>query len=187
MKRLLALFLLAAAIPAQAATLDGYTLPDTYPVTGQSLVLNGMGIRTLTIFQVKVYVAGLYLAQKNANPQAIMASTTPKVVLMQFLHTASKADIEKEYREGEAKNCGHGECSDAEKPDFERLIAATPGRAVGQTLTYIVTAKGLQVLADNQVVGTFNNPALANRILNGFIGANPPSADLKAHLLGASG
>ena len=178
-------FLLAAG-PSPAATLDGLTLADTYPVQGQTLVLNGMGIRTLTVFHVRVYVAGLYLAQKNQSAQAIMASSTPKVVLLQFLHTASKSDIEKEYREGEQKNCGHGECAPADAADFERMIAATPGFAVGDTLTYVFSAKGMTVLANNKPIGEFSNPDLSRRMLASFIGPYPPSEDLKRQLLGAA-
>lgn len=183
---LLAVCGLGLAGPGRAASISGLSLPDTYPLAGQTLMLNGLGIRTLTIFKVKVYIAGLYVAQKSRDARAIMASPGPKVVLMRFLHAASKADIEKQYREGEAKNCGHGECAPSDKDDFERLIAATPGGAVGDTLTYVCTQRGMRVLFNGKQVGDFANPDLAVRILAGFIGDNPPSEDLKAHLLGAA-
>ncbi len=182
----LILLLTMFATGASAATFSGYTLPDTYPSAGQTLVLNGMGLRTLTIFNVRVYVAGLYVAQKSPDAKAIFASRTPKIVLMQFLHTASKADIEKQYREGETKNCSHGECAPADEGDFEKLIAATPAAAVGDTLTYICTTAGLRVLFNNKEIASFANPDLALRILIGFIGDKPPSEDLKAHLLGTA-
>ena len=189
MKRRLALLALCGLVlagPGQAASISGLSLPDTYPLAGQTLMLNGLGIRTLTVFKVKVYVAGLYVAQRNRDARAILASPGPKVVLMQFLHAASKADIEKQYREGEAKNCGHGECNPSDKDDFERLIALTPGAAVGDTLTYVCTQRGLRVLFNNKPVADIANPDLATRILAGFIGSNPPSEDLKAQLLGAA-
>ena len=186
MKRLVATILLAASfvLPARAAMIDGVGLPDTYPVEGQTLVLNGIGLRTLTIFNVRAYVAGLYLPRKSGDANAILASPGPKVLLMQFLHSASKAQVEHQYREGENNNCGHGECSQADAADFERLVAATPGAEVGDTLTYIVTKPGLRVLFNNRPIGDFANPDLAARVLSGFIGAKPPSEDLKAHLLG---
>ena len=190
MKRKLAMLALcgglALAEPGRAASISGYSLPDTYPLAGQTLALNGLGIRTLTILRVKVYVAGLYLAQKNRDARAILASPGPKVILMQFLHAASKADIEKQYREGEAKNCGHGECPQADQGDYDRLIALTPAAAVGDTLTYVCTQRGLRVLFNNKQVGEIANPDLAMRILAGFIGNSPPSEDLKASLLGAA-
>ena len=176
---------LTLGVASQAATMGGVTLPDTYPAGGQSLVLNGIGIRTLTIFNVKVYVAGLYVAQRSGDARAIMASPGPKVILLQFLHSASKSDIEKQYREGEARNCGHGECDPADEADYERLIAATPAAAVGDTLTYILSPRGVRVLVNNRQIAEFANPVLALRLLAGFIGPTPPSEDLKRHLLGA--
>lgn len=169
----------------QAATLGGVTLPDTYLAGGQSLVLNGIGIRTLTIFNVKVYAAGLYVAQRSGDARAILASPGPKVIVLQFLHAASKSDIEKQYREGEARNCGNGGCDPADEADFERLIAATPAAAVGDTLTYVLSPRGVRALVNNRQIGEFANPDLAVRLLAGFIGPTPPSEDLKRHLLGA--
>ena len=191
MKRRLALLALCGlalglAGPGRAASISGLSLPDTYPLAGQTLVLNGLGIRTLTIFRVKVYLAGLYVTQRSRDARAILASPGPKVILMQFLHKASKEDVESQYREGEAKNCGHGECNPSDKDDFERLIALTPGAAVGDTLAYICTRRGLRVLFNNKQVADIANPDLAMRILAGFIGNNPPSDDLKAQLLGAA-
>jgi hypothetical protein len=186
MKRLLALLMLSLCLapPGHAATVNGATLPDTYPLPGQTLMLNGIGVRTLTIFSVRAYVAGLYLPQPNHDARAILASPGPKVILMHFLHSASKAEIERQYREGENRNCGHGECSRANEADFERLVAATPAAAVGDTLTYIFTANGMRVLANNRPIGDFANRELAFHMLAGFIGDRPPSQTLRDQLLG---
>ena len=188
MKRRLALLALCGLVlagPGRAASISGLSLPDTFPLAGQTLVLNGLGIRTLTIFKVKVYLAGLYVAQRSRDGRAILASPGPKVILMQFLHKASKEDVEKQYREGEARNCGHGECNPSDKNDFERLVALTPGAAVGDTLAYVCTQRGLRVLFNGKPVADIANPELAARILAGFVGNYPPSEDLKAQLLGA--
>ena len=176
--------LLAWALPARAATISGVSLPDSYPLAGQTLVLNGIGIRTVTILSVRAYVAALYLPQRNKNAAAILASKEPKVLLMQFLHSASKSQVERQYREGEEKNCGHGECPQADQADFERLVTVTPAASVGDTLTYIYTDKGVRVLSNNRQIADIPNPDLAVRLLMGFIGPTPPSEDLKSHLLG---
>jgi hypothetical protein len=186
MSRVLGLLLLSLCLasPGRAATMDGASLPDTYPVPGQTLILNGMGIRTLTIFSVKAYVAGLYLTQPSHDARAILTSPGPKVLLMQFLHAATKAQVERQYREGETKNCGRGECAPSDAADFERLVAATPGAAVGDTLTYIFTPRGVRALSNGRIIGDFANPDLALHLLASFIGDKPPSEDLKDHLLG---
>ena len=80
---------------------------------------------------------------------------------------------------------GQGGCSQSDAADFERLIAVTPAAAVGDTLTYVLTPKGVRALSNNCAIGEFANPDLGLRLLAGFIGDVPPSADLKRHLLGA--
>ena len=172
---------------ASAATLAGATLPDSYPVDGQNLVLNGIGLRTLTIFNVKVYVVGLYLPRPSHDAQQILASPGPKVILLKFLRSGSKAQVEKQYREGEARNCGNGGCAVSNQADFERLVAAAPGVNAGDTSTYIFTSRGVRVLANTRLIGDFANPDLAYHLLAGFIGANPPSQELRSSLLGLAG
>ena len=60
---------------ASAAQLQGVQMPDQVQVEGKTLVLNGMGIRKATIFHVKVYIAGLYMEKKSADPKAILGSS----------------------------------------------------------------------------------------------------------------
>lgn len=186
MIKLLVSALMAAcfATAAQAATLDGVTLPDSYPVESQKLVLNGLGARTYTIFNIKGYVAALYLAKPSHDPQEIFTSPTPKVIILHFLHDASKADVEKEYRLGETVNCGSGGCDPADKGDFEHLISVAPGVKAGDTTTYVFTSRGVRVLANNAQIAEFANKDLGFRLLSGFIGPHPPSDDLRQHMLG---
>ncbi len=181
------LALMLAAGAARAATLDGITLPDHYQVGGQSLVLNGIGVRTVTLLNVRIYVAGLYLPQPNHDAAQILGSTGPKVILLQYLHGGSKTEVQEEYRKGEQVNCGGGGCAQADAGDFDRLVAAAPGVKVGDTTTYIITNQGLQVLANNAPIGNFTNKDLGFRILSGFIGPHPPMESLKSRLLGLAG
>ncbi len=172
------------ATSAAAATLDGVTVPDTYTVNGQSLVLNGFGLRTLTILRIKAYVAGLYLPRPSHDAQRILASKEPKVILLKFVRAASKARVEKQYRQGESDNCGDGACDPADEKDFERLVAAAPGVEAGDTSTYVFTGETVQVLANGRLINQFTNPDLAYRLLAGFIGSRPPSQELRRRLLG---
>jgi hypothetical protein len=186
MRRIFASLLILScfAVSASAATLEGVTLQDTFPVEGQTLKMNGIGLRTLTIFNVKVYVAALYLATPSHDAKRILASTTPKVIRLQFLHAGSKADIEKQYRAGQRTNCGDGSCAGSDAAAFDRLVAAAPAVNVGDTSTYIFTSKGVRVLANDRPLIELNNPDIAYHLLEGFIGAHPPSASLRAALLG---
>jgi hypothetical protein len=178
------LLLVLATRPAPAATLEGVTLPDTWPVDGQSLVLNGIGLRTVTIFHVRAYVAGLYLVRRSQDAAQILASPDPKVIVLQFLHAGSKAQVEHSYREGEANNCGHGECDPSDAADFDRLVAVAPAVEPGDTSTYVITHRGVTVYANGRMLIAFANRDLALRLLIGFIGPHPPSQELKRQLLG---
>ena len=169
---------------ASAATLDGVTLPDSYPVQGATLHLNGIGVRTLSVFAVRIYVAGLYLEHPSHDASQILASPEPKIIILQYLHAGSKQEVEKEYRAGEMTNCGSGGCAASDKDDFERLVAAAPAVKVGDTSTYIISQNGLRVLANNRDIGTYNNRDLGMRLLAGFIGERPPSQELRTALLG---
>ena len=169
---------------ARAATLAGATLPDTYTVDGQVLRLNGIGLRSMTILNVHIYVAALYTAVPAHDARTIETAASPKVLLLQYIHGGSKEQVEEEYRKGEALNCGHGECAKADEPDFNRLIAVAPAVKFGDTTTYIATSKGLRVLANDKPLIEIANPDLGIRVIDGFIGAHPPMESLRASLLG---
>jgi Chalcone isomerase-like len=172
------------ASSAAAATLAGMTLPDTYTVDGRTLVLNGIGVRTLTIFAIRAYVAGLYLTQPSHDATQILASNDPKVLILKFVHGASKQRVENHYRAGEANNCRDGACDPSDKSDFERLVAAAPAVKPGDTTTYIFTGPHVRVLANDRLIDEFTNQDLAFHLLAGFIGAHPPSQKLRRQLLG---
>lgn len=170
--------------PGSAATIENVTLPDTYNVDGQSLLLNGIGLRTVTIFNVRVYVAGLYLPAHDHDAQQILRSPGAKVIMLQFIHSGSKSQVEHQYREGEANNCGDGGCKDSDKVDFERLVAAAPAVNPGDRSIFVFNGNHVRVYANDRKIADFVNADLAYQLLAGFIGKHPPSRSLRSHLLG---
>ena len=75
-----------AASPA-ATEVAGITYPAQQTVAGQTLSLNGAGVRYR--FVVRVYTAGLYLSTTARTPQAVMAAPGPK-----RLHVVMLRDID---------------------------------------------------------------------------------------------
>ncbi len=94
---------------SRAAELAGVTMPATATVGGEALVLNGMGIRKAYL-TIKVYVAGLYLKTKSSDAEAILKTTTPKRLDMEFKMVVERAKIveawEKGYKDNCTKSCG---------------------------------------------------------------------------------
>ena len=69
------LIALTLALPLLAATLAGVKMDDSTAVNGQSLVLNGVGLRKKLF--IKVYVGALYLPAKQSNPATVLATDEP--------------------------------------------------------------------------------------------------------------
>jgi hypothetical protein len=66
-------------------------MPDTQQVTGKTLALIGLGLRTKCI--VKVCVARLYVKHKPSDPNTIIKGDAPKRLVLQFVHGASKGQM----------------------------------------------------------------------------------------------
>ena len=79
MRRLLFIALLLGFVTASvdAKQIGGVNLPNTLQAGAKDLVLNGAGFRTKWMF--KIYVGGLYLLQKEREPQKIIIADEPMV------------------------------------------------------------------------------------------------------------
>src|SRR5436305_6954485 len=97
-----ALLALSLTLPAGAGTLAGVTLPDKAEVKGQSLTLNGLGLRTK--FFIKVYVGGLYLPQKEKAAAKVLSEDVPRRMVMHFLYGVNKDQMCDAWSEGLAQN-----------------------------------------------------------------------------------
>jgi hypothetical protein len=134
-----------------------------------------------------VYVAGLYVARRTRDAREIVGSPTPKVLLLQFLHSGSRERVQQQFRNGEVVNCGGGGCNPDDQADFERMIAAAPAVSPGDTFTFILTQQSVRFYANNRLLAQSSKPDLGRLLLLGFVGSRPPSDELRSGLLGATG
>lgn len=176
------LSLVLVALPAAAGTLAGVTLPDKAEAKGQSLVLNGMGLRKK--FVVKVYVAGLYLPQKEKNAQKILSADTPHRMVMHFLYGVSKDQMCEAWNEGLEANTPNA--SAEVKKGFATLCGWMEPIDKGKqiVMTY-VPGEGTHVEVNGKMKGTIPGAATADAILATWIGPKPgPGDDFKKAILG---
>ena len=68
--------------PGAARAHDGF--PATVEVAGMRLVLNGTGSRLYSVLRIEVYRAALYLTAPARTAEAILASSTPKLIEARF-------------------------------------------------------------------------------------------------------
>ncbi len=182
LKRLLAVLLVCAGFPAAAAELNGIALPDTETVAGAHLVLNGMALRSYSILGIHIYVAGLYLDHRTADPDAIMNSKTPKLLRFVFLRDVDADHSRKSWRESLEDSC-RLPCRLASN-DIERFIADVPAVHKGDTVTFLFTATTVDFFINGRSQGRIDDPLFTRVILSTFIGEHPSASEVKRGLLG---
>jgi len=175
---------LGHVVVGYAAELHGVPLPDSRMMDGIPLQLNGIGLRTFSIFEVPIYVAGLYLERRNNDPDAILHSSERKLLDIRFLHAVSAEDARLAWLEGFEKNCS-APCH-LDPGDVQRFLSAVPRIQQGDQSTLLFMPTGVNVMINGKPTGTITNPTFARVILATFIGPEPPTPRLKRELLGGA-
>ncbi len=178
----LAALVFAVPVSVRAAQLDGVTLPDSQRVGGTELRLNGIGLRSYSVLQIHIYVAGLYLLHPSSDAGQILHSSDMKLLDIRFVHDVSAEQARKAWREGFDRNCS-APCQLAPQ-DIERFLAAVPAMHKGDSFTLLFTTRGAEVTANGRPIGTITDPEFARQMLATFIGPQPATPRLKRELLG---
>src|SRR5437763_9477295 len=179
---LLLSLMLLVPIAASAATVAGVNMEDKTTVNGQTLVLNGVGLRKKLF--IKIYVGGLYLPAKMSNPASILGSDSPRRMVLHFLYSVSKDQMCDAWQEGLEANTPN---SSAEvKGGFKTLCSLMEPIPKGNLLviTY-VPGTGTTVEVNGKVKGTIPGKATAAAIVATWIGPKPAMGnDFKNAVLG---
>lgn len=176
--------LLLAACSVQARECKGVVFPQAVQVHGTSLALNGVGLRTATIFNISVYVAGLYVARPTADPRAILDSRSPVQITLQFVRGLSARQIRDAWTEGFAKQ-GSPEQRAAWQARLTRLNGWMGDVKSGERMTFTrVPGEGLTCEVDGAVKGTLPGDDFARAFLAIWLGEHPPTLEVKSGLLG---
>jgi hypothetical protein len=181
-KLILAAALTVVSVTASAATVAGVNMADTAEIAGTKVVLNGAALRKK--FVVKVYVGALYLPSKQNNAAAIMAADAPRRQVMHFLYDVDKEKMVEAWTDGLKDNTPNA--SAEVKTAFQTLSTWMEDMKEGQriVLTY-APGTGTTVEVNGKSKGTLGGKAVADAILNTWIGPKPgPGADFKKGILG---
>lgn len=176
MRKLFAALLLFAAgglISAQAATLAGVTLPDTAVVNGQTLVLNGIALRTKTWFHIKVYVGGLYLPEKAHTTEAVLAQTGPDRIQMNMIYAASPGQFKDAWDEG--FNDNNPTISTELRTKIEKFVGFFGKAKKGDVITLdYIPGQGTEMRWNGELKGTIEGQDFHTALLNAFLGPKLP-------------
>src|ERR1700722_7966521 len=167
---------------AHAAALDGVSLPDTQWSNGKNLLLNGIGLRTYSVFSIHIYVAGLYLEHLNDNANAIIESPESKLLEIRFVHDVSANEARDVWQDGFEQNCKLACHLDPHA--VQQFLAAVPSIERGDEAKLLFTSSGVELRTNGRIMGRIADPHFADIILSTFIGPVPPTPRLKRELLG---
>ncbi|TYO95822.1 chalcone isomerase-like protein [Geothermobacter ehrlichii] len=182
MKRLVVfLMLLLWGLPAMAVEVAGVKLTPQVQVAGETLKLNGYGIRKKFFF--KIYVGSLYTAQPVRTAEEVLAAPGAKLIRMDFLYSKVKKEkIVDAFAEGFAKNS-------------PALMDSVPAKTFlhwfdadfveGDRVDLLIAADGTVSASHNgRKLGELHSPELARGVLLIYLGQKPADEDLKEGMLG---
>ena len=193
MTRWLTSMVLAAGLVAfgqvqaqQAVEMEGQKFEPTVALGGQTLNLNGVGLRKRAIF--KVYVAGLYAGQKSTNATAIANDKGARRVSLRMLRDVEAQSFIDSFNEGLKNNTPEAQLN-AMQPQVDALVSTL--KAVGEAkkgdvINFDYTPDGgTRITVNGQPKG---NPIpgadFFSAVLRIWLGDKPADETLKKGMLG---
>ncbi|MBI5889078.1 MAG: chalcone isomerase family protein [Nitrosomonadales bacterium] len=184
-KSLLVICALLLSWNTNALEVAGVKLPDTAQVGNASLQLNGAGIRTKLFF--KIYVGALYLPQKQASAETIIADEHEHRVALHIMHELSSEKLFNAFNDAIEANHTPAELAtlNAQIKQMAQIFDAVkevkPGDVI--TLDYL-PASGTQIGVNGTARGTIAGAEFNRALLKIWLGTKPVQDDLKKEMLG---
>lgn len=184
-KMLLLVACLLLSWNAGALEVAGVKLADKAQVGSAGLQLNGAGVRSKFFF--KIYVAALYLPQKQASGEAIIADEHERRMELHILHELSSKKLYGALSEAIEANHTAAELAAMEAQlkqmaqIFEAVKEVKPGDVI--TLDYL-PGNGTQIGVNGAARGTIAGASFNRALLKIWLGNKPVQDDLKKGLLG---
>lgn len=171
----------------QAVEMEGQKFEPTVALGGQTLNLNGVGLRKRAIF--KVYVAGLYAGQKSTNPAAIANDKGARRVSLRMLRDVEAQSFIDSFNEGLKNNTPEAQLK-AMQPQVDALVATL--KAIGEAkkgdvINFDYTPDGgTRITVNGQPKGNAIPGAdFFSAVLRIWLGDKPADETLKKGMLGA--
>ncbi len=188
-KRILAL-VVAMLVAGAASALAGAegaagdaAMPSTLTAGSSSLILNGIGTRT--VIGIRIYRAGLYLKAKSSDAQSILNADEPMAVRLELVSgLVTPAKMEKGTREGFKKSTG-GETS-ALEPQIEQFVALFQrGLEKGDAYDMIyIPGHGVRVLKNGSMQASIGDLAFKKALFGMWLGERTVQKRLSDGMLG---
>lgn len=184
-QRAIILFLISLIFSTslQAQTkVAGISLPNTLTIDNKTLLLNGAGVREK--YWMNMYAGGLYLTEKNNEPQKIITSTQPMAIRLHIvsgLITSEK--MEEAINEGFEKST-NGK-TQALKTRIDEFTAAFREEIKqGDIFDIVYSANTISILKNNKLKAKIKGHDFKEALFGIWLSANPADENLKKGMLG---
>jgi hypothetical protein len=169
---------------SRSAELAGVFVDDQITAeNGETLVLNGIGLREK--FWVDVYVGSLYLPAKTSNVADILSSQKAWRIQMDFVYKeVDKEKLVTAWREGFHMN-QNKDVINAISDRMDQFYGYFDQNAVAkdQFILDYIPGKGTTVTKNKKVLGTIPGEDFENALLEIWLGNFPADDDLKRDML----
>jgi hypothetical protein len=177
----LLLVALCAALPARSVEVAGVAVPATLNVGGQTLQLNGAGLRSRLF--IKVYVGALYLERPSRDAAAILSGEAPWAVTLVFRRDVGHDKILEAFVAAFEHN-SPGQL-EALRPQLEIFHAVLHDLKEGEAMTlHYLPGAGTTLLVPGGGSALVPGRSFGEAVLRTWLGDHPTDASLKAALLG---
>jgi hypothetical protein len=181
--------LLAVAGPAaqaQPVEMEGQKFEPTVQVGGQTLTLNGVGLRKRAIF--KVYVNGLYVPQKSSDAATIINEKGARRASLRMLRDVDADSFVNAFTDGLRSNLSDAQLA-ALKPQIDSFTGTLKsiGEAKkGDVINFDYTPDGgTRIIVNGQPRGTpIPGADFYSAVMRIWLGDKPVDDGLKKGLLG---
>ena len=194
MRRFIALTTLAAALAVplagQAQTTDvaGVKFANSLQVGNTRLQLNGAGIRYKVVF--KVYAAALYLTDKAATPEPVLAAPGPRHLQIVMLREIDANELGKLFTKGMEQNASREEFSKVIPGVIKMsdIFSSRKKLSSGDyfSIDYVPGTGSTIVVNGKPAADPIKEPEFFNALMKIWLGKSPADAQLKDALLGAA-
>jgi len=175
-----------SATTALAKNCKGISFADHAFVEGTDLTLNGVGLHKATFLKVDVYLGALYVVATSRDPDTLINSDGPQELIIYFLRSVNVKLVRDQWTK-----------------DFVHVVPDRPASLMrrvatlntwlsdmksDQRLTFVrQPGEGLEVVVGGVLKGTVPGDDFSRVFMSIWLGAAPPSAGLRAGLLGLGG
>ncbi|HQR19478.1 MAG TPA: chalcone isomerase family protein [Burkholderiaceae bacterium] len=181
-----ALLAFGAAVQAQPVEMEGQKFEPTVQVGGQTLQLNGVGLRKRAIF--KVYVNGLYVPQKSTDAATLINEKGPRRASLHMLREVDADSFVSAFTDGMRNNLTEAQMA-ALKPQidvFTSTLKSIGEAKKGDVINFDYTPDGgTRISVNGQPRGSaIPGHDFYSAVMRIWLGDKPVDDGLKKGLLG---